>query len=128
MYVGGPEEALPGREVKKKSVVVVAAEERGRGTGRIRMAVVKDVSAHSLLPFIQSVVVPGSVIHTDGWPAYSGVAALGYEHRVTILKQSILPSYELMPRVHRVASLLKRVAGRHSSGWRPNISSGLLSR
>lgn len=107
-YIGGPEEALQGREIEKKSIVVVAAEKRGRGTGRIRMASVKDVSAQSLLPFIQSVVAPGSVIHTDGWPAYSGVKALGFEHHVTALKHSILPSYELMPRVHRAVALLKR--------------------
>lgn len=107
-YVGGPEEALQGREIENKSIVVIAAEKRGRGMGRIRLARVKDVSAKSLLPFIQSAVTPGSVIHTDGWPAYSGVKVLGYKHQVTVLKHSILPTYEVMPRVHRVASLLKR--------------------
>ena len=43
-----------------------AAEKSGRGIGRIRLRRVKDVSADSLLPFVQGAVVPGSVVHTDG--------------------------------------------------------------
>ena len=35
-YVGGPEEGKRGREIEKKSIVVVAAEKNGRGIGRIR--------------------------------------------------------------------------------------------
>ncbi|MEA1867287.1 MAG: IS1595 family transposase [Thermodesulfobacteriota bacterium] len=35
-YVGGPEEGVHGRETEGKAIVVVAAEIRGRGTGRIR--------------------------------------------------------------------------------------------
>jgi len=35
--------------------------------GRIRMSRVTDASARSLEGFVQSAVVPGSRIHTDGW-------------------------------------------------------------
>ena len=51
-YVGGPEEGKRGREIEKKSIVVVAAEKNGRAIGRIRLKCVKDFSAESLLDFI----------------------------------------------------------------------------
>ena len=40
----------------------MAAEKSGRGIGRIRLRRVKDLSADSLLPFVQGAVVPGSVV------------------------------------------------------------------
>ena len=36
-YVGGPEEGKRGRQVESKAIVAVAAEQRGRGIGRIRL-------------------------------------------------------------------------------------------
>src|ERR1019366_7262293 len=78
-YVGGPEEGKRGREIEKKSVVVVAAEKNGRGIGRIRLRRVKDVSAESLLDFIRETVDPGATIHTDGWKGY----ALACQRRAT---------------------------------------------
>lgn len=80
-YVGGPEEGKRGRQTETKAIVAVAAEKSGRGIGRIRLRRVKDVSADSLLPFVQGAVVPGSVVHTDGWSGYSGLAAAGYSTR-----------------------------------------------
>ena len=61
-YVGGPEAGKRGREVETKAIVVVAAEQSGRGVGRIRLRRVKDVSADSLRPFVQGAVVPGAVV------------------------------------------------------------------
>ena len=107
-YVGGPEEGKRGREVETKAIVVVAAEKSGRGVGRIRLRRVKDVSGDSLRPFVQGAVVPGSVVHTDGWNGYSGLAAAGYKHQVTVIKSGAEPAHEVMPRIHMVASLLKR--------------------
>ncbi|MBC8330158.1 MAG: transposase [Planctomycetes bacterium] len=51
---------------------------------------------------------PGSRAHIDGWPGYAGLRAIGYDHKVTSIKRSHELAHELMPRVHRVASLLKR--------------------
>ena len=42
-----------GRETETKSIVVIAAEESGRGIGRIRLRRVLDVSAASLTRIIQ---------------------------------------------------------------------------
>ena len=116
-YVGGPEEGKRGRQTETKAIVAVAAEKSGRGIGRIRLRRVKDLSADSLLPFVQGAVVPGSVVHTDGWSGYSGLAAAGYQHQVTVISDGRDPAHEVMPRVHTVASLLKRwLIGTHQGG------------
>ncbi len=107
-YVGGPEEGKRGREVESKAIVAVAAEQRGRGIGRIRLRRVKDVAAERLLAFLQDAVAPGATIHTDGWRGYAGLPAAGYRHQVTVISGGSEPAYEVMPRVHKVAALLKR--------------------
>jgi hypothetical protein len=66
--------------------------------------------------------VPGSRIHTDGWDGYAGLPALGYAHEATVLRglDASAPT-KLLPRVHRVASLLKRwLLGIHQGAVRPN--------
>ncbi len=107
-YVGGEEEGLPGRLNLKKALVVVAAQEDGSGIGRIRMRQLIDASAESLIPFIRDSVQPGSTVHTDGWLGHLPVERNGYRHEVTFLKGKKKKPSELMPRVHRVISLLKR--------------------
>ena len=107
-YVGGPEEGKRGRAVESKAIVAVVAEQRGRGIGRIRLRRVKDVSAESLLAFLQEAVEPGATIHTDGWRGYAGLPAAGYRHQVTVISGGSELAHEVMPRVHKVAALLKR--------------------
>jgi transposase-like protein len=106
-FLGGLEEGLIGRQREQKALIVVAAQEDGRGIGRIRMRQIPDASAASLRAFLVDVIQPGTVIHTDGWRGYS-VATQGYVHEVTKLKKYLEPASELLPRVHRVISLLKR--------------------
>ena len=113
-YLGGLEEDVHGRETFKKALVVIAAQEDGKGIGRIRMRRVPDASGASLLPFVESAIEPGSVVHTDGWPGYAGLEAKEYGHEVTVLKRSKSSASDLLPRVHRIASLLKRwILGTH---------------
>ena len=55
----------------------------------------------------------------DGWPGYNGIEAKGYTHEVTVMSQHDEPAHQLMPRVHRVASLLKRwLLGTHQGAVR----------
>ena len=108
-FVGGEEPGREGRGAVKKTLVAIAAEERGRGTGRIRMACIPDASKRSLHGFVRGTIESGSVIHTDGWASYDGVETYGFQHQVTPLKGKPKgTAVEVMPRVHRVASLLKR--------------------
>ena len=107
-FLGGLEEGVRGRETEKKARIVVAAQEEGRGVGRIRLRRIPDASAGSLIPFIEDSVEPGSVIHTDGWLGYEPLEKKGYQHAVTYLRGQKESPSELMPRVHLVVSLLKR--------------------
>jgi transposase-like protein len=107
-YLGGLEEGLRGWLIEEKALIIVAAQEEGKGIGRIRMRQIVDASAKTIEPFLLDSVAPGSVLHTDGWSGYHGVADQGYVHEVTIIKRSRKTSSELLPRVHRVISLLKR--------------------
>ena len=87
--------------------MVIAAEEDGKGMGRIRLARVADASGPSLQGFVKSAVAPGSRIHTDGWDGYTGLSGLGYGHEVSVLRgQGKEAARELLPRVHQVAALL----------------------
>ena len=96
-----------GRSTATKALIAVAAEAVGHGIGRIRMRQIPDASARSLNAFIGETIMPGSVVHTDGWRGYDQVKAHGYRHRVTFLRGDPARA-DLLPRVHRIVSLLKR--------------------
>ncbi len=56
-------------------------------------------------------------VHTDGWSRYPRVEAAGYQHKISVLSARSVPAREAIPRVHRVASLLKRwLLGTHRGG------------
>ena len=119
-YVGGEEEGVRGRGTVTKTLVAVAAEENGSKIGRIRLAAISDVSGRSLLQFVQQSIEVGSVVHTDGWKGYGVVTERGYRHEVTNIHQTGKRGHEVMPRVHIVASLLKRwLVGTHHGGIQP---------
>lgn len=104
-YVGGEAEGKRGRGADKKSIVVIAVEEAGAGMGRIRLGRVQDVTQAS---FVQGAVQSGAVVHTDGWKAYGRLPEVGYKHKITVVSRREELASELLPRVHLVASLLKR--------------------
>ena len=107
-YLGSLEEGVRGRKMEKKALIVVAAEEVGRGIGRIRMKRIPDASSQSLHTFVGESIEPGSIVHTDGWEGYSGVEMKGYVHEITVLRKRKESASDLLPRVHRAVSLLKR--------------------
>src|SRR5665811_2406153 len=118
--VGGLEEGVAGRQTESKVLVVIAAEADGPGIGRIRMRVIEDASAASLHPFVQDCVELGSLLHTDGWQGYSGLDQKGYQREVTVLRGRRKEASILMPRVHRIAGLLKRwLLGTHQGAVAP---------
>jgi transposase-like protein len=91
------------------ALVVIAAEENGRGIGRIRMARIPRATKVALHAFVKDSVEPSSTVHTDGLRAYGGLDAIGYKHDVSVLLgQGEDAAVRQLPRVHRVASLLKR--------------------
>jgi transposase-like protein len=107
-YWGAEEEGVRGRELGGKAIVVVAAEESGAGIGRVRLGRLPDASAASIGSFLAAAVEPGSVVHTDGWRGYARVEVNGYTHEVSPIRGRKKLAGTLMPRTHRVISLLKR--------------------
>ena len=112
-FIGGQEPGLRGGRAKGKKVLTGIAVEVGapRGIGRCRMAVLADASAESLNPFITGAIEPGSTVITDAWQGYSGLAGLGYTRERRSQRAARARGEdpgELLPNVHRVASLAKR--------------------
>jgi len=105
---GGVDEGTYGRELGRKALVVIAAQVDGPGIGRVRMRAIQDASSGTLHAFVHDCIEPGSTVHVDGWPGYVGLEEKGYQREVTVLRGRSKEASKLMPRVHRVASLLKR--------------------
>lgn len=86
-YIGGKwkNKRKKHRQIKAK---------RGRGTlktpvfgilcrgGKVWAEVVSDVEARTLIPLIDKRVKIGSIICSDTWKSYTGIAARGYIHRM----------------------------------------------
>jgi transposase-like protein len=107
-WVGGWEAGVAGRKKGDKALVVIAAQADGAGIGRIRMQPIQDASSGSLHPFILDSIEPGSTVHTDAWLGYAGIDKKGYEREISVIGGNRRDASKLLPRVHRVASLLKR--------------------
>jgi transposase-like protein len=112
-FIGGDEPGLRGGRAKGKKVLTGIAVEVGepKGIGRCRMAVLADGSAESLRPFVTGAVEPGATVITDAWMGYHGLAGLGYVHERRSQRAARARGEdpgELLPAVHRVASLAKR--------------------
>ena len=103
-YWGGEKTGVVGRLTHDKALIIVAAEEDGRGIGRIRLRQIPDFSRHTLHGFIAEAVELGSTVRTDGLNAYRELA--GYVHDRQVQRRT--EGEHLLPRVHRVVSLLKR--------------------
>jgi transposase-like protein len=119
-YVGGVATGKRGRGAAKKAIAAIAVEQRGRGMGRVRLARIPDITAASLEGFVEDAVEPGTVIYTDGYGGYASLGAGGYIHVPTAISDTGDPAHVVMPRVHLVASLLKRwLLGTHQGAVRP---------
>jgi len=105
-YWGGEEKGLIGRQIQEKSLIAVAAQVDGRGIGRIRLKRIPDFTRTTLHGFIAQAIEPGSTVRTDGLSSYG--VLVGYTHEVTVIRKQAEDASKLLPRVHRVASLLKR--------------------
>jgi len=119
-YVGGVEPGGGRRHLGNKALVVVAAQVDGDGIGRIRMHRIPDASSQSLHAFVKEAIDPGSTVITDGWEGYEGLKNAGYKHRVRVISGSGKTATVLLPRVHRIASLVKR--------WLLGTHQGAVSR
>lgn len=95
-----------------KEIIAVAAEKRGRATGRIRLKHIKSCEGLEIQGFITEAILHGATIVSDRHKSYPAIVKKGYLHDL----QKKPYSWEevdgnddrLLPRAHRVISLLKR--------------------
>jgi transposase-like protein len=88
------------------------------GYGRCRIAPLADASAASLQAFVCDRVEPAPTVITDGWQGDLGLDRCGYTHEARSQRAARFGGDEqpgeLLPAVHRVASLAKRwILGTH---------------
>jgi len=111
-YIGGEKPGKRGRGAEGKTLVIIAAQEDGKATGRIRLKQVADASGKSLEAAVKDTIAPGTVVKTDGWRGYNGLRSLGYKHKV--IRKTADVGKNLLPLCHREAGLIKRwLAGTH---------------
>jgi transposase-like protein len=82
-WVGGHQAGLRGsRQLKgrKAAIVVVAIENRGGVSGRVRMAVIPNFKQTTMIAFVKQHVRPGSTVHTDGLKGFEELQAAGVKH------------------------------------------------
>ena len=116
-YIGGVQPGGGRRHLGNKALVAIAADVNGKGVGRIRITRIEDASASSLRSFVEDCVDPGSIVITDGLEGYEWCSEGGYKHTPRPISGTGKTASALLPRVHRVASLLKRwLLGTHQGG------------
>lgn len=105
-FVGAAKEGKRGRGAEGKILVLIFAQGEKR-IGRVRLSVIPDASAESLVAAIKKLVAPGAIIQTDAWLGYSKqLEKNGFIHEV--IRSTAKVGDDLLPKCHLVASLLKR--------------------
>ncbi len=117
--IGGPVPGKRGRGTAgpgKKAIVVGAVEVRSfvhrrsgqtrTRPGRIRLRLVDDFKAKTLLGFVEGCVEPGTLVFTDDLSSYDRLADMGYEHQVESTTLG-MEQDAVLPHLHLVFSNLK---------------------
>jgi len=113
-YWGAEEPGVVGRQTATKALLIVAAEADGAGIGRIRLRRLRALTRAQAHQFIATAIAPGSRVRTDGLNIYDQLAGYAHERQV---QRHQAEGEHLLPRVHRVVSLLKRwLLGTHQGG------------
>lgn len=105
-FVGGVKQGKRGRGAAGKALILIAAEVRGTAIGRIRLHVIPDATADTLLDSVSELVDRGSNVVTDGLTSYGKLPTRGFLH--TVSRHTPEVGKNLLPHAHRAVSLLKR--------------------
>lgn len=98
-----------GSQRTAKEIVIIATEVRGAGMGRLRLQRIPDTTKETLGRFMAATIEPGSEIITDGYKSYRTLKDKGFRHwGVSEVGRGREAPGAILPRAHRVASLLKR--------------------
>lgn len=82
VWIGGAQSGVVGRQRHRRnaSLAVLALEVSDGHPGRLRVRLVPDDSANSLVGFVSEVVEVGSTVITDGWRGYLALTEAGFIH------------------------------------------------
>jgi len=71
-----------GRKLKHRraALVLVAIEKRGHASGRVRMSVIPDFKAVTIMSLLTEHIASGATIYTDGLKSFSGLLEAGFKH------------------------------------------------
>jgi len=82
-WVGGPQSGLrSSRQLKnrKAAIVVVAVENCGGVSGRVRIGRIPNFKQTAMIDFVKHHVSPGSTVATDGLKGFQDLRAAGVKH------------------------------------------------
>lgn len=117
-FVGGVKPGKRGRGAAGKALVGIAVEvievdDHEVIMGRLRLRHLQDASGDRLIPFIQDLIQPKSMVRTDDWLGYSTLPDCGFSHMVVSTKK--------LKSAHLIAALLKRwLLGTYQGAVRPS--------
>jgi transposase-like protein len=107
--IGGVHPGKRGRGAAGKVLVAVAVEQAyPKGFGRCRLLVIPNAEMETLRSFLLEHIEPGSLLLTDGLSSYTSAVGSDYIQQSFPVRGSGRKAHELLPGVHRVASLVKR--------------------
>src|SRR3954463_13491620 len=115
-FRAGGEPVRPGRAHGGRLLVAGGVEIRGKGPGRVRLAVIDDYSAVALGAFVAAVIAIGSTVVSDGWPGYKKLKDVKHDPKVV----GDAPAPLVLPWIHRVFANAKR--------WALGVYHGLRER
>jgi hypothetical protein len=82
--------------------------------GRLRLQVIPDKTAKSVLKFVDGNIAPGSTVLSDGWHGYNDLPKMGYKHQPLVLAGDPEKAEAHLPMIHLVFSNLKTwILGTH---------------
>jgi transposase-like protein len=110
-FIGGRMQVKRGPRYANKEDVVIAVERlhpRGLGRARLRHIELED-RVSEVFEFTRDSIAPGTILYTDGDRSYRDITTrLQLYHEPIVLYTTPNPAHQMLPAVHRVASLLKR--------------------
>ena len=119
-FIGGPTQVRSNRYANKAEVAIAVERMHPKGLGRVRLRHIdSEDRKNELFKFTQQSIAHGSIVYTDGDRAYRDITKkLQLRHEPIIMTSSTSPAHQMLPAVHRVASLLKRsLAGTLHDGY-----------
>lgn len=110
-FIGAAQQGRAGPRYANKAEVAIAVErQHPKGLGRVRLAHIDTAARRDeLFEFVQHSIAHGTILYTDGEASFRAITStLQLTHHPIKMVHAREPAHELLPAVHRVASLLKR--------------------